>query len=185
MKLLVATTNRHKVEELARALPGWAIEAWHGDATPAETGATFEANARIKAHHARAHAPADAWVVGEDSGIEASGLGGRPGVESARWARDGVTALLDALTGIADRRARYVSAIVAISPAGDEIVALGTLEGQVATEPHGSEGFGYDPIMVPLGETRTVAELGNAWKAENSHRANAALALADRLRGRQ
>ena len=181
MKLLVATANPHKVEELCRTLPGWQIEAWQADDPPAEDGDTFEENARIKARHARAFAPSDAWVAGEDSGIEAAGLGGRPGVESARWAEDGVAALLAALDGASDRHARYVCAIVAISPSGDELVATGTLAGVVASRPRGSEGFGYDPIMVPAGETQTVAELGDAWKAEHSHRARAARALASDL----
>ncbi len=183
MRLLLATTNPHKVEELSRTLPGWEIDAWQGPEAPAETGATFEANARIKAEYARVQAPRDAWVAGEDSGIEAAGLGGRPGVESARWAEDGVAALLAALAGTADRHARYVCTIVALSPDGDELVAVGTLEGVVALEPRGSEGFGYDPIMIPVGETETVAELGNHWKAEHSHRARAARALAAQLGG--
>jgi XTP/dITP diphosphohydrolase len=120
-------------------------------------------------------------VAGEDSGIEVAALGGRPGVESARWAADGVAALLEALTGIEDRRARYVSTIVAVSPAGEEVVARGTLDGLVAQEARGSEGFGYDPIVTPLGEEHTVAELGNAWKASHSHRAHAAQRLAVEL----
>ena len=181
MKLLLATSNPHKVEELRRALPGWEIEACEAPEPPVEDGVTFEQNARIKALHARRQVPGDAWVAGEDSGIEAVALAGRPGVESARWAKDGVAALLEALAGQSDRRARYVCAIVAISPEGDEVVVLGTLDGVVASEPRGNEGFGYDPIVVPVGETRTVAELGNAWKAENSHRARAARALADAL----
>src|SRR5262249_10720207 len=155
VNLVLATTNSHKVEELRRALPDWEIRAWSASDPPAETGVTFEANARIKAQHARVHAPGDDWVAGEDSGIEAAGLGGRPGVESARWAEDGVAALLDALAGVPDRRARYVSTIVTLSPEDDELVAVGTLDGTVATEPRGSEGFGYDPIMIPVGETQT------------------------------
>jgi len=182
VRLLLATSNAHKVAELRRALPGWEIEAFAPPDPPDEDGQTFDANARIKARHARAHAPADAWVAGEDSGIEAAALGGKPGVESARWAEDGVAALLAALEGHADRRARYACAIVAISPEGDEVVATGTLAGEVATAPRGNEGFGYDPIVVPDGESRTVAELGNAWKAENSHRARAGCALALALR---
>jgi XTP/dITP diphosphohydrolase len=182
LKLLLATSNAHKVEELQRALPAWEIEAFTGRDQPPEDGATFEQNARIKARHARALARPDAWVAGEDSGIEAVALGGRPGVESARWADDGVAALLAALDGNEERRARYVCAIVAISPDGAEIVATGTLDGVVAETPRGDEGFGYDPIVVPVGETRTVAELGNAWKSVNSHRARAARMLAERLR---
>jgi XTP/dITP diphosphohydrolase len=181
VKLLFATTNPHKVEELRRALPGWEIDPWAAPDPPVEDGATFEQNARIKALHARTHTPGPVWVAGEDSGIEASALGGRPGVESARWAADGVQALLAALDGEEDRGARYVSVIVAMSTDGDELVATGTLEGAVAAEPRGSGGFGYDPIVVPRGETQTVAELGDAWKAANSHRARAAQSLAQQL----
>jgi XTP/dITP diphosphohydrolase len=184
VRLLLATSNAHKVAELRLALPEWRIEAFEPPDPPPEDGGTFEANARIKARHAQAHAPADAWVAGEDSGIEAAALDGRPGVESARWADDGVGALLAALAGTTDRRARYVSTIVAISPDGEEVVATGTLDGAVADAPRGDEGFGYDPIVVPVRESRTVAELGNAWKAEHSHRTRAGRALAESLRAR-
>ena len=182
VRLLLATSNLHKVDELRRALPGWEIEALVAPDLPPEDGVTFEQNARIKARHARAHAPAGAWVAGEDSGIEAAALGGRPGVESARWAKDGVDALLTVLPDKSDRRVRYVCAMVAISPDGAEVVATGTLEGVVSEEPRGDEGFGYDPIVVPVGEMRTVAELGNVWKSANSHRARAARMLAENLR---
>jgi XTP/dITP diphosphohydrolase len=181
VKLLVATTNANKIDELRRVLAGWEIEPFVAAGQPPENGGTFEANARIKSRHAREHAPRDAWVAGEDSGIEAAALGGRPGVESARWAEDGVAALLAALEGEEDRRARYVSVIVAISPHGDEVVATGSLDGEVTTAPRGTEGFGYDPIVVPDGESRTVAELGGAWKADHSHRARAGRALAAAL----
>ena len=142
-----------------------------------KSGSTYAENARGKAVYGRAGAPADAWVIGEDSGIEAAGIGGRPGIASARWADDGIERMLAELEGVADRRARYVCAIVAIGPDGDEIVVEGTLEGTITTVPLGDEGFGYDPIFVPTGEERTVAELGDAWKAANSHRARAAAAL--------
>jgi XTP/dITP diphosphohydrolase len=117
-------------------------------------------------------------MLGEDSGIEAAGLGGAPGVRSARFAAgDPVGALLAALDGVPDRRARYVSELVALSPAGDEHRGTGVLAGAIAAEPRGAQGFGYDPIFVPEGEERTVAELGDAWKREHSHRARAARAL--------
>ena len=120
-------------------------------------------------------------MVGEDSGIEAAALDGRPGIASARWAADGVERLLCELEGAADRRARYVCVIVAIGPRGEEVLAEGTLDGAIATARSGAEGFGYDPIFVPEGEERTVAELGNGWKARNSHRARAAASLAETL----
>jgi len=85
--------------------------------------------------------------------------------------------LLAELGDADDRRARYVSELVAISPEGNELRGTGNLHGSIARDPSGTEGFGYDPIFVPDGEERTVAELGDAWKAQHSHRARAAHAL--------
>jgi XTP/dITP diphosphohydrolase len=116
-------------------------------------------------------------MLGEDSGIEVAALGGAPGVQSARWAEDPIARLLAELEGVPDRRARYVSELVAIAPGGQELRGAGTLEGRIADAPRGSEGFGYDPVFIPDGEELTVAELGNAWKRANSHRARAAAAL--------
>lgn len=178
---MLVTGNAHKVVELASALPGWRVEGLRLAEEPAEHGASYAENARIKALAGRDHAPEGAWVVGEDSGIEAAALGGRPGVHSARWDADGVERMLLELAGARDRRARYVCAIVALSPDGDEVAVEGTLEGVVAPEARGSEGFGYDPIFVPDGEERTVAELGDTWKRAHSHRARAAAALASAL----
>ena len=75
------------------------------------------------------------------------------------------------------RRARYVCELVALGPDGEELRGTGTLPGRIATEASGAQGFGFDPVFVPDGETRTVAELGDEWKAQHSHRANAARAL--------
>jgi XTP/dITP diphosphohydrolase len=110
-------------------------------------------------------------------------------VRSARFSGPGATdernlaLLLERLEGVDGdgRRARYVCELVALSPDGREVRASGTLSGRIAREERGSEGFGYDPVFVPEGETRTVAELGNAWKAEHSHRARAARSLARAL----
>ena len=184
MRLLLVSANENKLRELRRALPVWEIELLEVPDEPDEDGRTFLENARIKARHGRPHAPPEAWVAGEDSGIEVDALGGRPGVESARWAADGVTRLLSELAGTEDRRARYVCELVVLAPDGEEVRATGTLAGAIARERRGSEGFGYDPIFVPDGETRTVAELGDAWKAEHSHRARAARGLAERLTGK-
>lgn len=178
MRARLATGNRHKLDEFRRTLPSWEIELLKATAYPPETGTTYVENARGKAEHGRSVSSGDFWVIGEDSGIEAMGLYGRPGLESARWAADGVGRLLEELAEVGERRARYVCTIVAIGPAGEEIVVEGTLEGAVTTERSGDEGFGYDPVFVPAGETRTVAELGDAWKASNSHRARATRALA-------
>jgi XTP/dITP diphosphohydrolase len=177
----LASANANKARELERALPGWRIELLEADAFPPEEGATYYENALAKARFGHGLAPADEWVLGEDSGIEVQALGGRPGVHSARWAEDGVARLLDELGGVSDRQARYVGELVALGPGGTEARGRGTLEGTIALEPRGSGGFGYDPVFVPEGETRTVAELGDGWKAEHSHRARAAVRLLQAL----
>lgn len=181
MRARLASGNAHKLDELQRALPGWSIELLGRSDFPPEDGASYVDNARAKALFGRAHVEPGEWSLGEDSGIEAAGLGGRPGIESARWAADGVTRLLRELEHVEDRGARYVCVIVAIGPDGEEKLAEGTLEGTISGPPRGQGGFGYDPVFVPAGETRTVAELGDEWKTRNSHRARAAAALAAAL----
>jgi XTP/dITP diphosphohydrolase len=178
-RAILASGNRHKLDELREALPGWELEPLEADDWPEETGETYYANARIKARFGRERAAPDRWVLGEDSGIEAAALGGAPGLHSARWApgRDQADALLERLAGEAERGARMVTELVAIAPDGRELRGSGVLEGSLATERRGEGGFGYDPIFIPDGETRTVAELGDAWKRRNSHRARAAQAL--------
>jgi XTP/dITP diphosphohydrolase len=175
---VLASANRHKARELERLLPGWTIEPLACDDYPPETGGAYYENARIKAAFGREHAPG--WVLAEDSGLEVAALGGRPGVLSARYAPEGAPAiakLLAELESVEERRARYVSELVLLSPAGAELRGTGTLEGRIAFAPVGGEGFGYDPVFIPDGEERTVAELGNDWKREHSHRARAAHAL--------
>jgi len=122
-------------------------------------------------------------VVGEDSGIEVDALGGEPGVRSARWAESGRQHLhlLERLGDERERHARMIAHMVAIAPDGREVDAVGVMEGEIAREPRGTGGFGYDPVFVPEGETRTVAELGDAWKRANSHRGRAAAALRSAL----
>jgi XTP/dITP diphosphohydrolase len=122
-------------------------------------------------------------MLGEDSGIEVAALGDAPGVHSARWADEPVGRLLAELAGEHDRRARYVCELVALGPNGREARGSGMLTGRIAGEARGSEGFGYDPIFIPEGEERTVAELGNDWKRRHSHRARAAAALLAGLGG--
>jgi len=120
------------------------------------------------------------WMLGEDSGLEVQGLGGAPGIKSARFAGvQHVDRLLAALEGIEGdgRRARYVCELVALSPQDEERRGTGVLAGRIGHEPRGSGGFGFDPIFIPEGEEKTVAELGDDWKAANSHRARAAQAL--------
>ena len=177
LRALLASGNAHKLEELQAALPSWEIDLLGADGFPDEDGETYYENARDKARFGRQVGESGAWILGEDSGIEAAALGGRPGIASARWAEDGVAQLLTELDGADNRRARYVCELVALAPDGRELRGTGILEGTIASERRGDEGFGYDPIFVPAAETRTVAELGNDWKSTNSHRARAAAAL--------
>ncbi len=182
----LASTNGHKLAELSRSLPGWDLELLDADAFPPEQGDTYYENARGKACYGRSTGGHHVWVLGEDSGIEVEVLDGRPGLASNRWAAEGedhVEKLLGELRGVADaaRRARYVCELVCLSPVRREFRGTGVLEGRIAQQSRGSEGFGYDPIFVPEGETRTVAQLGNEWKVRNSHRACAARVLLEEI----
>jgi len=180
----LASRNENKLRELSRILEDWDLGLLDADAYPPEEGDTYYENALGKALHGRKFA-GDEWVLGEDSGIEVEGLGGAPGILSARFGRgEPVERLLAELQGIEGdgRRARYVCELVALSPGGEELRGTGVLEGRIAEEARGSEGFGFDPIFVPAGEEQTVAELGNEWKTENSHRARAARDLVRALR---
>jgi XTP/dITP diphosphohydrolase len=179
---VLCSRNAHKARELEVLLPGWKIEPLEADEWPEETGATYAENALLKA--AFGQTLVAGWTVGEDSGLEVAALGGRPGLHSARYAPEGspaIAKLLGELEGVEDRRARYVSELVAIAPGGEAFRGTGVLEGRIASEPRGSEGFGYDPIFVPEGEERSVAELGDEWKSSNSHRARSARALGSAL----
>jgi XTP/dITP diphosphohydrolase len=185
VRACLASGNEHKLRELRALLPEWDIEPLDTEGLPEETGSTFYDNARAKARFGRAVGGFDAWMIGEDSGLEVEGLEGRPGIRSARYAgedasdEENLVALLQELAGSEGdaRRARYVSELVCISPDLEEFRGTGTLEGRIAYEPRGSFGFGYDPVFVPAGENRTVAELGDEWKREHSHRAASAQVL--------
>jgi XTP/dITP diphosphohydrolase len=172
--------NPHKLAELRPMLPGFDLQALGQKGFPPEEETSYHENARAKALYGRAVGDPEAWMIGEDSGIEADALGGAPGVRSARFAghgEDPLDKLLELVGDRRDRTARYVCELVAIAPDGHEVHASGELRGSVALERRGTQGFGYDPIFVPAGERRTVAELGDAWKLLHSHRANAARAL--------
>jgi XTP/dITP diphosphohydrolase len=166
-------------------VPGWELELLDADDYPEEGSDSYYANARAKAAYGREVGPADAWMLGEDSGIEVAALGGGPGVRSARFGKEvglrAIERLLRELEGVEDRRARYRCELVLIGPDGGEVRGSGALEGRVAGEARGSEGFGYDPVFIPEGEQRTVAELGNEWKSRSSHRARAAADLTAKL----
>jgi XTP/dITP diphosphohydrolase len=185
VKAVLCSRNAHKARELEVLLPGWESEPLDAVDYPEETGETYYDNALLKARFG--HERVGGWTIGEDSGIEVAALGGRPGLHSARYAPEGAPAiakLLGELGDAADRRARYVSELVAISPEGEVLRGTGTVAGRIAEAPRGSGGFGYDPVFVPDGEERTVGELGDDWKNEHSHRARAAGALRQALDGR-
>ncbi|HKH05989.1 MAG TPA: RdgB/HAM1 family non-canonical purine NTP pyrophosphatase [Acidimicrobiales bacterium] len=185
-RVLLATGNAHKVDEIRAILGGgWHVEA--RDPGVAETGETFEENALIKA---RALAEAAGEVaVADDSGIEIDALAGAPGVRSARWTEgDWILRVLRELANVPDgeRGCRYVCAAAAVwpGPHSREIVVRGFVDGVVATEPRGTGGFGYDPIMVPLeGDGRTFAEMSEPEKHALSHRGRAFRQLARHLAG--
>jgi XTP/dITP diphosphohydrolase len=167
-------------------LPDWELEPLDTAEYPPETGDSYYENARVKARFGRSVGPADAWMLGEDSGLEVEALGGAPGIRSARYAPEGdeaIARLLGELRDVEGRVARYVCELVQIAPDGRELRGTGTLHGRISDEPRGSEGFGYDPVFIPEGEELTVAELGNEWKSHNSHRARAARALLGKAGG--
>jgi XTP/dITP diphosphohydrolase len=178
LNVTVCSANPAKAAELAPLFPEWQLEPLTAGSLPREDGATYVDNARIKARFGRAHGPADRWMLADDSGIEVAALGGGPGVHTARWAEGRhVEKLLAAIDGAPDRSARYVCELVLLAPDGTEHRGSGVLDGRIAEAAAGTEGFGFDPVFVPSGETRTVAELGDAWKERHSHRALAAAAL--------
>jgi XTP/dITP diphosphohydrolase len=195
-RVVLATRNRHKVEEIRRiladvGLPGIELSSMMDLPDPpdvAETGLTFAENAVLKASSVAAAAGLPA--VADDSGLSVDALGGMPGVLSARWAgRHGddmanLALVLDQLADVPDRlrTARFVCAAALALPDGTVTVETGLVPGRLAREPRGSNGFGYDPIFVPDGETRTTAELPSSEKDAISHRGRAFRALAVHLR---
>jgi XTP/dITP diphosphohydrolase len=186
---VLATHNAHKVVELRRILGdrlGAHDLVGYDGPSPVEDGETFEANALIKARAAHAHTGLPA--LADDSGIVVAALGGAPGIDSAHYSgvRDdaaNLQLLLQNLEGVADRTATFVCAAALVDTQG-EYVVRGEWPGEVLTRPAGAGGFGYDPIFVPRGETRSAAELTPAEKDADSHRARAFVALTAELRRR-
>jgi XTP/dITP diphosphohydrolase len=180
--IYLASQNAHKASELGRLL-GAGVAALPGYEAPVEDGETFLANARLKALAGAAVVPSGGTVVADDSGIVVEALGGAPGIHSARYGGDGlddagrVQHLLRELGAATDRRAAFVCVLVAVLPDGSQRLAEGRVDGTVATAPRGRNGFGYDPVFVPVGDRRTIGELSDAEKDAVSHRSRAAAAL--------
>jgi XTP/dITP diphosphohydrolase len=185
VRLLVATTNPNKLREIRGIMAGLDLEiegldAYSPIAEPEETGATFEENARQKAvyYSTRLGVPA----VAEDSGLEIDGLGGEPGVQSARYGGPEADTYEKKFALVYSRLraggalgspARFVCALALAD--GDRILfeSRGTIEGKIADGPHGDGGFGYDPIFYSPPHDRTLAQLTEDQKAEVSHRGQA------------
>lgn len=195
--VLIASNNAHKATEIAEALdfPGWEFKTLKQvgvSSDPAEDAETFLGNARIKAHAAQ-QASGGMPVLADDSGLEVDALDGAPGVHSARYAGepcdDAVNnaKLLDALSDVADeaRTARFVCQLVFLDENGNEVDARGTVEGRIAHEAHGENGFGYDPLFLPevFGFERSLGEAKPEEKNAVSHRGNALRELRAKLSG--
>ncbi|SRR5579875_2050231 len=193
-RLLIATTNPHKVEELRDLLGDIpytlvSLANLHVAQEVEETGVTFAENAILKATEYAALT--GELALADDSGLEIDALGGEPGVYSARWAGANVSyeerfrILLARLSSVPteQRTARYrcVIAVAAPAPRGLLGLAEGTLEGRIADAPAGSGGFGYDPIFYVPEQARTVGQMSLAEKQRISHRARAAARAHDLL----
>ena len=195
--VLIASNNAHKATEIAEALdfPGWefkTLKQMGVSSDPVEDAETFLGNARIKAHAAQ-QASGGMPVLADDSGLEVDALDGAPGVHSARYAGEPCddaannAKLLDALSDVADeaRTARFVCQLVFLDENGNEVDARGTVEGRIAHEAHGENGFGYDPLFLPevFGFERSLGEAKPEEKNAVSHRGNALRELRAKLSG--
>jgi XTP/dITP diphosphohydrolase len=195
-RLVLATRNAHKVVELQRILASAQLQAevvaldeFPDVPEVAETGTTFAENALLKA---RAVAAATGLVaVADDSGLCVDVLGGSPGVFSARWCgrhgddRANLELLLAQLSDVPDgaRAAHFTCAAAVAVPDGRDTYVIGELHGSLTRESRGDNGFGYDPIFMPDGDTRTTAEMSPAEKDSISHRGRAFRALVEPLQG--
>lgn len=195
MKTLVfASNNAHKLEEIRTILDGKfevkSLKDIGCDVDIPETGSTFRENALQKAMYVKEHFGLDCFA--DDSGLQVEALGGEPGVYSARYAvkqgylatddrdDDNMNVLLEKLSDKDNRRASFCTC-VALVYEGETYFFEGAVNGCIITEKRGKEGFGYDPIFVPDGYTKTFAELGNEVKNGMSHRARAVAKLAEFL----
>jgi XTP/dITP diphosphohydrolase len=192
--LIFATGNRHKLRELSALLPGVELEPLPDGVTlPPEDGESF---AEIALEKARvAHRATGEAAVADDSGIGAIGLGGRPGIHSARYGGEGASdeenlakLLVEVAAAGDDRRAFYTCALALIDEDGSEHVFEARWDGALIEEPRGSGGFGYDPAFVPddtgPDDDRTASELSDEEKNAISHRGRAARMLAAHLAAR-
>jgi XTP/dITP diphosphohydrolase len=196
VKLLLASRNAKKLVEMRRILAAegvLGVEVLGLDDVPSfpeapETGATFEENALAKAQDAVAATGLPS--IADDSGLEIDALNGMPGVLSARWAGGhgddtaNLELVLNQLGDVPDERrgGAFVSAVALVVPGQQDVVVRGVWPGRIVRKPLGTNGFGYDPIFVPEGETRTSAELPSEEKDAISHRGRALALILPHLR---
>jgi XTP/dITP diphosphohydrolase len=180
MRIVCASANPRKVEEIARLMPQRVelLPRPDGLGDVDETAPTLVGNAIIKAVEVANHA--EAWAIADDTGLEVEALGGEPGVRSARYAGEPAddaanrAKLLAAMEGVADRRARFRTVVALVSWEGDIHYVTGECTGTIATAERGANGFGYDSVFVPDdGDGRTFAEMSAAEKDSVSHRSRA------------
>jgi len=188
-RIVLATANPDKVVEITSILGSITLEPRPpGVPDVVEDADTLEGNARLKA--AAICAATGQAALADDTGLEVVALDGRPGVHTARFAGehatydDNVQAMLDALVGVEDRRARFRTVALLHRPDGTELIAEGVLDGVIALERRGSGGFGYDPIFEPVERSgQTLAELEPGEKDLISHRGKAFTQMATLLNG--
>lgn len=177
MKIVLATSNKHKVQEINDMISGTGIEFIlpSGDFDPVEDGETFEDNSLIKAKEA--WKVSKTWTLADDSGLCINALDGRPGIHSARYAETPakrIDRVLGEMKGIENREAQFVCAMTLINPQGEvELACRGVCDGSISEAPRGENGFGYDPIFLIKGTNITMAELSEEEKNKISHRSNA------------
>ncbi|MBS1507353.1 MAG: RdgB/HAM1 family non-canonical purine NTP pyrophosphatase [Bacteroidetes bacterium] len=180
MKLCFATNNDHKIAEVKKCLPGSfslvGLKEIECDEELPETTRTIPGNSRQKAEYVFQHYRVDCFA--DDSGLEVEALQGAPGVDSAMYAgpqrshADNIALLLKNLHGIANRKARFITVITLVLN-GTFYQFEGVLNGTIIDTPRGAGGFGYDPVFMPDGESRTLAELRMDEKNAISHRSRA------------
>lgn len=191
MRIVLATRNAHKAEEIRRMAPSWidilTLDNIGWTAPIDEPFDTFEENARAKAE--TIFNACGMPALADDSGLEVDALAGRPGVRSARYAGDdqddrrNLQQVLDELEGRTDRRARFRAVLAFCAATGHTAFFQGAVDGQIADHARGTGGFGYDPVFVPEGFDRTFGELSPDVKNRISHRAKALHAFIDHLHG--
>ena len=190
MKLIIASNNAHKIYEIKKILgsrfdPILSLREAGIEHETVEDGSTFIENAYKKAFEI-AELSGEA-ALADDSGICADALGGEPGIFSARYSGEhgndeaNNRLLISRLSDKEDKRAHYTAAISLVYPDGRRVDAEGYMYGSIIDTPRGTRGFGYDPIFVPDGESRTVAEMSDEEKNAISHRANALALLLEKL----